>query len=137
MKNYKLISIILGAVIVAVIGSFVFWQKINSFEESADTADMEKGANISSTDAASPEKKGILVTEVSAHNSRETCWSVINGSVYDLTSWIPKHPGGEKAILGLCGNDGSEKFNKKHGGMAQQEAILLGFKIGTAVQSLQ
>ena len=72
--------------------------------------------------------------QVAAHNSRESCWSTINGNVYDLTSWIPKHPGGEEAILKLCGTDGSAQFNNKHGGGAQQAIILAGFKVGVAAQ---
>lgn len=70
--------------------------------------------------------------QVAAHATRESCWSLINGNVYDLTSWIPQHPGGEQAILQLCGADGSAKFNGQHGGSARQEAILAGFKIDVA-----
>ena len=73
-----------------------------------------------------------VTLDVASHNTRESCWTSINGSVYDLTSWIPQHPGGEAAILQLCGTDGSAKFNGKHSGSAQQERILAGFKIGAA-----
>lgn len=73
---------------------------------------------------------GITLTEVASHNSRTSCWSIINGSVYDLTSWIPKHPGGEQRILDICGIDGSTKFNKKHGSSTKVAGILAGFKIG-------
>jgi cytochrome b involved in lipid metabolism len=77
-------------------------------------------------------KAEIGATEVATHASREDCWSIINGNVYDLTSWIPKHPGGEQAILQLCGSDGSAKFGGQHGGAPKQAAILAGFKIGVA-----
>jgi hypothetical protein len=75
---------------------------------------------------------GSLVDQVAAHNTRESCWTIINGSVYDLTSWVPKHPGGEQAILGLCGTDGSTRFNGKHGGSSRHQIILAGFRIDPA-----
>lgn len=77
---------------------------------------------------------GYTAADVAAHNSKSSCWSIINGNVYDLTSWIPKHPGGENAILQLCGTDGSAKFNGQHGGAAKQAGILAGFKIGVAAK---
>ncbi len=77
---------------------------------------------------------GITSAEVANHTTRENCWSTINGNVYDLTSWIPQHPGGEQAILQLCGTDGSAKYNGQHGGAPKQATILFGFKIGIAAQ---
>ncbi len=83
------------------------------------------GTNTGGTSAG-----GITTAMIAQHNTRASCWSSINGNVYDLTSWIPNHPGGEQAILQLCGTDGSAKFNGKHGGAAKQAGILAGFKIG-------
>jgi cytochrome b involved in lipid metabolism len=79
----------------------------------------------------------VTLEEVATHNTRESCWTMINGDAYDLTSWIPQHPGGEDAILQLCGTDGSAQFNGQHGGAAQQAAILAGFKIGGTDASVQ
>jgi hypothetical protein len=62
-----------------------------------------------------------LVASISAeqlgqHNSEDNCWVVYKGKVYDLTLWLPKHPGGAKAISPYCGNLGFEDaFTKKHG----------------------
>ena len=101
-------------------------------------------ASTSSTPTATPpptpattlptKPSGITMAQVTTHNSPANCWSAINGSVYDLTSWIPNHPGGEKAITQLCGTDGSQKFNDKHGTAAKQATILAGFKVGTLAQ---
>lgn len=82
----------------------------------------------------SPASAGITASVVATHATRVSCWSIINGNVYDLTSWIPQHPGGEGAILQLCGTDGSTKFNGKHGGAQKQATILAGFKIGVLAQ---
>lgn len=52
---------------------------------------------------------------VANHADATSCWTVISGNVYDLTSWIGKHPGGDKAILASCGIDSTEMFDGKHG----------------------
>jgi cytochrome b involved in lipid metabolism len=57
------------------------------------------------------------------------CWSAINGSVYNLTSFVGNHPGGQ-AILKICGKDGSAIFNAQHGGGAKQQQILANLKVG-------
>lgn len=70
-------------------------------------------------------------SEIQSRSSKNNCWTVINGEVYDLTQWISKHPGGSKAILSLCGKDGSLLFNQQHGEFKQALNILEGLKIGT------
>ncbi|MBY0328602.1 cytochrome b5 domain-containing protein [Patescibacteria group bacterium] len=68
--------------------------------------------------------------EVSTHASVQSCWSIINRKVYDLTPWISRHPGGANAIKRICGVDGSADFNGQHGGQARPESELAGFFIG-------
>ncbi len=70
------------------------------------------------------------LTDVAKHSTEASCWSAVNGSVYDLTAWIAAHPGGERAILGICGKDGSSSFNRKHGNSANAKDELADFKIG-------
>lgn len=112
--NRTILNLLVAAAMVVGIGSLVYVQKQSavSTPENTDTTSV------------------ITLADVASHNTREDCWTVINNSVYDLTSWIPEHPGGEQAILQLCGTDGSAKFNGMHGGSSRQEAILAGFKIG-------
>lgn len=71
------------------------------------------------------------LADVAGHAQASSCWTAINGLIYDLTPWIKQHPGGDKAILDLCGRDGSADFNKQHGGQRAPEKNLEGFKIGT------
>jgi len=68
--------------------------------------------------------------QVKKNNSKENCWSVIRGKVYDLTNWIDKHPGGADKILNICGKDGTEFFVKQHGGKEMPENALKNFEIG-------
>ena len=70
------------------------------------------------------------LAQVSQHSNAQSCWSAINGNVYDLTSWINQHPGGQQAILSVCGVNGSAAFNGQHGGQRRPASELVGFKIG-------
>jgi cytochrome b involved in lipid metabolism len=79
---------------------------------------------------AGEEEKLYTMAEIAAHNSQSSCWTVIRGDVYDLTEWISKHPGGADKILKICGKDGTQAFEKKHGGQDKPEAALAQFKIG-------
>ena len=91
------------------------------------------GAPVSSSSTASsdaPRVKMYGMAEVATHNSASSCWSAINGNVYDLTSWIGRHPGGQGAILSICGKDGSAAFDDQHGGERRPANELAGFKIG-------
>jgi len=69
--------------------------------------------------------------QIAAHDTAGSCWSSINGNVYDLTSWINQHPGGEGAILSICGKDGTSAFEDQHGNQSRPNDILATFKIGT------
>ena len=68
------------------------------------------------TPSPTPTKVGYTMDQVKANNSSASCWSVIDGNVYDLTRWINSHPGGAGAIKGLCGIDGTQEFNRQHYG---------------------
>lgn len=78
--------------------------------------------------------KQFTMAEVAQNNTASRCYSVVDGSVYDLTEWIQKHPGGSGAITRMCGVDGSAGFNRKHGGQANPEATLEQYKIGVLAQ---
>jgi predicted heme/steroid binding protein len=80
-----------------------------------------------------PVVEGYTAAQVAAHADRTSCWSSVNGKVYDLTEWINKHPGGEREILSMCGKDGSRAFNNEHGGDNKPEKILASYYIGTLI----
>ena len=70
------------------------------------------------------------MAKVKENNSATSCWSAINGNVYNLTQWIRSHPGGASAITGLCGTDGTSSFNARHRGQASPTSILAGYLLG-------
>jgi cytochrome b involved in lipid metabolism len=73
---------------------------------------------------------GYTMAKVKENNSSASCWSVINGNVYNLTQWINSHPGGPSVIRGLCGVDGTSSFNGKHRGDGGPASILSGYLLG-------
>ena len=59
-------------------------------------------------------KNFYTVEEVASHKYEYDIWMILNGEVYDLTSYLNKHPGGAKKLLLAAGKDGTELFNKYH-----------------------
>lgn len=53
------------------------------------------------------------IEEVAKHSTAEDCWLAIDGKVYDVTGWNPKHPGGADLITQSCGKDGSDAYHTK------------------------
>ncbi|XP_027358452.1 cytochrome B5-like protein isoform X2 [Abrus precatorius] len=53
--------------------------------------------------------KSYSKTEVSLHNKKTDCWIIIKNKVYDVTSYVDEHPGGD-AILAHAGDDSTEGF---------------------------
>ncbi|KAI9700627.1 MAG: hypothetical protein M1836_001994 [Candelina mexicana] len=52
--------------------------------------------------------------EVAKHNSRESCWVIVHGRAYDVTDFLPEHPGGPKIILKYAGKDATEEYEPIH-----------------------
>jgi predicted Zn-dependent protease len=68
--------------------------------------------------------------EVSKHNQRGDCWSIVDGYVYNLTNWIDQHPGGASRIISLCGVDGTSNFLGQHSGSSSAKSRLNNYELG-------
>ncbi|TSC55022.1 MAG: nitrate reductase [Parcubacteria group bacterium LiPW_30] len=131
MKN-----ILIGVIVIIVLGGLGFYIVKNK-----DASNYGGGSLLSQNTETSQtptttalKEKTYTLADFSTHNSKESCWSVINGKVYDLTPWVSKHPGGESAILSICGKDGTDNFLGKHEGDEKPEAKLATFYIGVLAQ---
>lgn len=49
---------------------------------------------------------------VAQHRTAESCWVVLYGDVWDVTGFLPEHPGGSSIILKLAGQaDATEQYD--------------------------
>uniref|UniRef100_A0A7C9DYF6 Cytochrome b5 heme-binding domain-containing protein n=1 Tax=Opuntia streptacantha TaxID=393608 RepID=A0A7C9DYF6_OPUST len=48
--------------------------------------------------------------EAAQHNTKDDCWVVIDGKVYDVTPYLDEHPGGDDVLLTATGKDAQEEF---------------------------
>ena len=56
--------------------------------------------------------------ELAKHSDGENdCWTAIDDIVYDITRYIPVHPGGKKTALKGAGNDSTKIFYRMHKGI--------------------
>ncbi|KIJ08518.1 succinate dehydrogenase [Paxillus involutus ATCC 200175] len=70
-----------------------------------------------SSSAPAPSSSGTkeyTTADVAKHNKKDDIWVIVNGQVLDVTSFLPDHPGGEKAIILYAGRDATEEFNMLH-----------------------
>jgi len=52
--------------------------------------------------------------EVAKHNTKQDCWIVIRGMVYDVTDFLKIHPGGSNIMISVAGEDATEYFEELH-----------------------
>lgn len=71
-------------------------------------------------------------SDVAGHNQRDDCWIVIRGSVYDVTEWGPRHPGGS-IIYKYGGKDCTDQFDAFH--RKNVRTRLAAYKIGSLSRS--
>lgn len=60
------------------------------------------------------ETNSLTLDEVAKHSTKKDCWMAIEGKVYNITAFIPMHPGGSIIALG-CGKDATRLFNMRPG----------------------
>jgi cytochrome b involved in lipid metabolism len=89
-------------------------------------------APITNPDPASTDSTAAALTaeEVASHNTEADCWTVVDGTVYNLTSYISNHPGGAGPLTSLCGKDGSAAFSSQHGSQAAPVSALAALAVG-------
>lgn len=74
--------------------------------------------------------RSISIDEVRLHNTHTDCWTVVGDSVYDVTSFVSRHPAGSPAIKEMCGKNASEEYLGEHSGQKEPEMWLEKLKLG-------
>lgn len=145
MKKIVITSIAVLAIIAASIGGW-YYMKYSKYVPDVyitetQTTDESTGTTTTTTTTIDTTKNTetsgtptFTMAEVATHTTLESCYTVISGTVYDLTLWVNLHPGGKNAILSICGIDGTERFMNKHKGGDKFMAILERYKIGKVTQ---
>lgn len=54
----------------------------------------------------------ITLSELKEHNTPDDAWAAFSGKVYNITPYLPFHPGGQKELLRAAGRDGTKLFGK-------------------------
>ncbi|XP_031388438.1 cytochrome b5 [Punica granatum] len=54
--------------------------------------------------------KIFTMQEASQHSSKDDCWIVVDGKVYDVSSYLDEHPGGDDVVLAATGKDATDDF---------------------------
>ncbi|CAO2647622.1 Nn.00g085440.m01.CDS01 [Neocucurbitaria sp. VM-36] len=74
--------------------------------------------------------KEFTYSDVSEHNTKKDCYIVVHDKVYDSSSFVDEHPGGEEVILDVAGQDSTEAFEDV-GHSDEAREILEGMLVGT------
>ncbi|PSS22252.1 hypothetical protein M430DRAFT_65447 [Amorphotheca resinae ATCC 22711] len=73
--------------------------------------------------------KEITYSEVQKHSGKKDLWLVIHDKVYNTTSFVDEHPGGEEVLLDVGGQDATEAFEDV-GHSDEAREILAGLLVG-------
>jgi cytochrome b involved in lipid metabolism len=122
-KNLSVLLVILSTVVFSACS-----------QQSTPSTSTNTSPATNSTTNNSGSETSYTMAQVSQHNSKSDCWLVITGSVYDVTKFIPDHPGGDEILKG-CGKDATSLFQgeREHQG-SQAQSLLPTFKIGVVSQ---
>jgi L-lactate dehydrogenase (cytochrome) len=52
--------------------------------------------------------------EIAKHSTKESCWVILHGKAYDVTDFLPEHPGGQNIILKYAGKDATREYEPIH-----------------------
>ena len=79
-------------------------------KEATENKEIAEDEDIVENNEIKKETKNYFLAEVSEHNNEASCWTIVNGRVYNITSHISEHTGGERNIKQGCGIDATDIF---------------------------
>lgn len=118
---------------------FIFWAIFTALLTAGLVVNKNNGSAVPGTTGTTPTPPSadtsvmLSAQEIATHNTTTDCWMIVNGNVYNITSYIPRHPGGAAAIKPYCGKDGTAAFEGlPHSTNAHQ--LLANFFVGAVGQ---
>ena len=105
--------------------------RVSETGESPQTPKTQANTQQSATITTPQGMPSYTLEEVGSHATSTDCWMVIRDKVYDVTSFVNKHPGGN-VILDGCGKEATALFDNvtKHQGREAQ-TLLIRLEIGS------
>ncbi|THH05905.1 hypothetical protein EW145_g4457 [Phellinidium pouzarii] len=74
----------------------------------------EAGPTILSALSLATSTMALTLGDVAQHDSSKSCWVIIQNKVYDVTEFLPEHPGGANIILKYAGKDATAAYEPIH-----------------------
>lgn len=106
-------------------------EKINNQQERNNETQTNNEETTNNTQNDNEKTNNIPITQIEQHNNEQSCWVIYNNKVYDITSYLTKHPGGKNRILPYCGtNNFQEAFEGQHGTSKVKILMNVGTLIG-------
>lgn len=142
-KPYVLLAVVLVAIVI--ISSTIFLglrnteiggSQTNNQMTNGTTLQVSSGnESATANSSAGATSSSVSKEELAKHNSFGNCWISYKGRVYDITSFLPKHPGSAGAILPYCGtaNEFEQAFTAMHGTSKAGNLMKVGIYIGDFV----
>lgn len=111
-------KIITGAALLGffIVMTSVFTAGFLSYSRNDDSILNPKTVDISKSDNEEVSNNNPAVlneAEIAKHAAKDDCWVIVDSNVYDLTGFIPQHPGGAFLIEPYCGSDATSAFNSR------------------------
>lgn len=134
MKKLRLmIGLSAGALLMIGFAVIVYYGRPVMKLEASSTDNQFDSLSTASDRVESPSNssESYTLSQIAEHGNQESCWAAVNDQVYDLTTWVSRHPGGAVAILELCGTDATARFERQHGHNKTANKTLALLKIGS------
>ena len=100
-----------------------------SIKRGNNRLELELEVKVEETTLGGSEKKAFTLGEVKKHNKKNDAWTIIENKVYDISTWIPTHPGGD-VILKAVGKNGTRLFKSVNHPSFVKENVLPKYYIG-------
>lgn len=115
--NTTVIGIIVAVLVIGGVGFAVLSSGDDDESQAVTTtsnsqSEQTQTTNETDTNESQDQARTISMTEVSEHSTESDCWTYVGDKVYDITEYIPRHPGGD-SILQACGADGTSLFQER------------------------
>ena len=66
------------------------------------------------------DQRRFTLEEVAEHKKKTDCYIVVDGTVFDMTTFLEEHPGGRRLPLKWAGKDATDTWMEIHGHKKEQ-----------------